>query len=109
MEVAADGVKKYLNIPMQRTELYVMLALVALTMAIIWLLPKLTKKVPAALTAILVTTAIVVFGGLDSTVGSYIVEGGEGLKGEFPTPNKELWANLPINMDALCLFCLMHF
>ncbi len=102
MEVAADGVKKYLNIPMQGTELYVMLALVALTMAIIWLLPKLTKKIPAALTAILVTTGIVVFGGLDvSTVGSYIIEGGgEGLKGEFPTPNKELWANLPINMDT---------
>jgi sulfate permease, SulP family len=102
MEVAADGVKKYLNIPMQGAELYVMLALVALTMAIIWLLPKLTKKIPAALTAILVTTAIVVFGGLDvSTVGSYIIEGGgEGLKGEFPTPNKELWANLPINMDT---------
>ena len=102
MEVAADGVKKYLNIPMQGAELYVMLALVALTMAIIWLLPKLTKKIPAALTAILVTTGIVVFGGMDvSTVGSYIIEGGgEGLKGEFPTPNKELWSNLPINMDT---------
>ena len=80
-----------------------MLALVGLTMAIIWLLPKVTKKVPAALTAILVTTGIVVFGNLDvSTVGSYIIEGGgDGLKGEFPTPNAELWQNLPFNLNTL--------
>ena len=103
MEVAADGVKKYINIPMQGSELYIMLGLVSLTMAIIWLLPKVTTKIPAALTAILVTTGIVVFGGMDvSTVGSYIIEGGgEGLKGEFPTPNKELWENLPFNLDTL--------
>jgi SulP family sulfate permease len=99
MSVAADGVKQYLNIPMEGMELYTMLGLVGLTMAIIWFLPKITTKIPAALTAILVTTAVVVFGGLDvSTVGSYIIEGGgEGLKGEFPTPNTDLWKNLPIN------------
>ena len=102
LSVSEEGVKSYLNIPMQGSELYLMLGLVGLTMAIIWLLPKLTKKIPAALTAILVTTAIVIFGGLDvTTVGSYIIEGGgEGLKGEFPTPNKELWQNLPINLDT---------
>lgn len=103
MSVAADGVKQYLNIPMEGMELYTMLGLVGLTMAIIWLLPKITTKIPAALTAILATTAVVVFGGLDvSTVGSYIIEGGgEGLKGEFPTPNTDLWKNLPINLDTL--------
>ncbi len=103
LEIGADGLKKYINIPMQGTELYVMLGLVGLTMAIIWLLPKLTTKIPAALVAILITTGIVVFGGLDvSTVGSYIIEGGgDGLKGEFPTPNTELWNNLPINIDTL--------
>ena len=103
MSIATDGVKQYLNIPMQGQELYIMLGLVALTMGIIWLLPKITTKIPAALTAILVTTGIVVFGGMDvSTVGSYIIEGGgEGLKGEFPTPNKELWENLPFNFDTL--------
>ena len=102
LSVSEEGVKSYLNIPMQGSELYLMLGLVGLTMSIIWLLPKLTKKIPAALTAILVTTAIVIFGGLDvTTVGSYIIEGGgEGLKGEFPTPNKELWQNLPINLDT---------
>jgi len=103
LHIGADGLKKYINIPMEGTELYTMLGLVGLTMIVIWLLPKLTTKIPAALTAILITTGIVVFGGLDvSTVGSYIIEGGgEGLKGEFPTPNVELWQNLPINLDTL--------
>ncbi len=102
LNITADGVKQYLNIPMVGSELYLMLGLVALTMGIIWLLPKVTTKVPAALTAILVTTGIVIFGGLEvSTVGSYIIEGGgEGLKGEFPTPNMELWQNLPFNSDT---------
>jgi SulP family sulfate permease len=43
---------------MQGPALWIMLALVALTMAIIWLLPKLTKAVPASLAAILVVTGI---------------------------------------------------
>jgi len=102
LEVTAEGLKKYINIPMEGAELYTMLGFVLLTMAIIWLLPKLTKKIPAALTAILVTTLIVIFGDFNvSTVGSYIIEGGgAGLKGEFPTPNMELWQNLPFNMDT---------
>ncbi|MBL4668881.1 MAG: SulP family inorganic anion transporter [Flavobacteriales bacterium] len=103
LEISAEGAKRYLDIPMEGVELYTMLGLVGLTMAIIWLLPKITKKIPAALTAILVTTAIVIFGDIDvSTVGSYIIEGGgTGLKGKFPTPNIELWQNLPINLSTL--------
>ncbi|WP_274476069.1 SulP family inorganic anion transporter [Mangrovimonas aestuarii] len=103
LQVSAEGVKEYINIWMHGTELYTMVGLVLLTMGIIWLLPKLTTKIPASLTAILVTTGVVVFGGLDvSTVGSYIIEGGgSGLKGEFPTPNMELWQNLPINLETL--------
>jgi SulP family sulfate permease len=102
LEVSTDGVKNYVSTFMQGTELYIMLGLVALTMAVIWLLPKITKKIPAALTAILITTFIVIFTGMDvSTVGSYIIEGGgTGLKGEFPTPNTDLWQNLPINLDT---------
>jgi SulP family sulfate permease len=102
LAVSAEGVNNYIDIPMVGSELYLMLGLVALTMAIMWLLPKVTTKIPAALTAILVTTGIVVLGGLDvSTVGSYIIEGGgKGLKGEFPTPNLDLWQNLPINHDT---------
>ncbi|AJR02423.1 SulP family inorganic anion transporter [Siansivirga zeaxanthinifaciens] len=103
LETTIEGVKEYINIPMVGKELYIMIGLVLFTMGVIWLLPKITTKLPAALTAILITTAIVVFGGLDvSTVGSYIIEGGgNGLKGEFPTPNLELWQNLPFNFDTL--------
>lgn len=103
LEISTEGVKSYNSIPMLGTELYIMLGLVLLTMGVIWLLPKITTKIPAALTAILVTTAIVVFGGIEvSTVGSYIIEGGgSGLKGEFPTPNLQLWEYLPFNIDTL--------
>lgn len=103
LEVSSAGVKEYVSTYMHGTELYTMIGLVGLTMGIIWGLPKLTKKIPAALTAILITTLIVVFTGLDvSTVGSYIIEGGgTGLKGEFPRPNLDLWQNLPINLDTL--------
>ncbi len=55
---------------MQGPELYTMLALVLLTMAIIHLLPKLTRALPASLAAILVVTALVIGLGLESrTVG----------------------------------------
>lgn len=72
---------------MQGQQLYVMLGLVGLTMAIMFLLPKLTKKIPAALTGIIVVASITIFGGLDvSTVGSFIREGGGlGLKGSLPS------------------------
>jgi SulP family sulfate permease len=96
---------------MEGSELYVMLGLVLLTMAIIWFLPKITTKLPAALTAILVTSLIVIGFNMEvSTVGSYIVEGGgTGLKGEFPTPNLELWEKLPFNMDTLKFIALPAF
>jgi len=45
--------------------LYTMLALVALTMAVIWLLPKVTTAVPAPLAGIALTAAIVIGLGLD--------------------------------------------
>ncbi|MFN2261550.1 MAG: SulP family inorganic anion transporter [Psychroflexus sp.] len=50
--------------------LYIILGLVVLTMLIIWLLPKLTRAVPASLVAILVVFGIVYFGGISTkTVG----------------------------------------
>ncbi len=62
---------------LQGYELYLMMGLVALTMAIMFGLPKLTKKVPEALMAILVVSAIVIFGDLNvDTVGSFIKDGG---------------------------------
>lgn len=51
---------------MMGEELYTMLALVFLTMLIIWQLPKYTKTVPAPLVAILVITAIVFAFGLET-------------------------------------------
>ncbi len=77
----------------QGSELFTMLGLVGLTMAIMWLLPKVTKVVPAALAAIIVVAAITIGAGLDvSTVGSFIREGGgEGLKGGLPTFQIEIF------------------
>lgn len=71
----------------QGTELYTMLALVGATMLIMFLLPKLTNKIPAALTAIVAIAAITIFGNLDvSTVGSFIKDGGgDGLEGSLPS------------------------
>ena len=46
--------------------LYNMLGLVALTMAIIHFLPKLTKAIPSSLAAIIVVSLIVIFGGIDT-------------------------------------------
>jgi SulP family sulfate permease len=70
-----------------------MLGLVGLTMAIMWLLPKVTKVVPAALAGIIVVATITIGAGLDvSTVGSFIREGGgEGLKGGLPTFQIEIF------------------
>ncbi|MBF9058202.1 STAS domain-containing protein [Rhodobacterales bacterium HKCCSP123] len=45
--------------------LYTMLALVALTMGVIWLLPRLTRAIPAPLAGIAITAAIVIGFGLD--------------------------------------------
>jgi SulP family sulfate permease len=54
--VTAAGQLGFLRGP----SLWVMLALVGLTMAVIWLLPKLTRAVPASLAAILLVTGIAV-------------------------------------------------
>ncbi len=55
---------------MQGQSLWIMLGLVALTMAIIRFLPNLTKAVPSSLAAIVAVSLLVIFTGLDSrTVG----------------------------------------
>ncbi|MBT3934098.1 MAG: SulP family inorganic anion transporter, partial [Bacteroidetes bacterium] len=60
------------------TSLYILLGLVLLTMLIIWGLPKITKAIPASLTAILVVFGIVAFWGIDTkTVGDIAsIQGG---------------------------------
>lgn len=78
-----NGVQEW----MQGSALYIMLGLIALTMAIIHFLPKLTKAIPASLVAILVVATLTNLAGIDvSTVGSFITDGGgNGIKGSLPT------------------------
>ncbi len=85
------------------SQLWIMLGLVALTMAIMFGLPKLTKKLPEALIAILVVSAIVIFGNLDvATVGSFIRDGGgEGLKGGLPSFQFDIFNKVPFNLETL--------
>jgi SulP family sulfate permease len=73
----SDGVLRWIT----GERLYVMLGLVLLTMVIIKFLPKLTKAVPSALTAILVISFIVILGGIETrTVGDIA-----SIKGAFPS------------------------
>jgi sulfate permease, SulP family len=81
-------------------DLLIMLGLVALTMAIMFFLPRITKTIPAALTGILVVTAIVIFGGVDtSTVKSFIqAGGGDGIKAGLPVFGMP---DVPFNLETL--------
>lgn len=85
---------------MSGTPLLTMLGLVALTMAILFLLPKLTKKVPAALVAIIVVSLLVIFGNIETeTVKSFIQSGGgTGIKAGLPT---FAIPQVPINLEVL--------
>ena len=88
---------------MQGQELWTMIGLVALTMGIMFGLPKLTKKLPEALIAILVVSMLVIFGDLDvATVGSFIRDGGgEGLKGGLPQFQWAIFEVIPFNFETL--------
>ena len=81
---------------LQGSNLWTMIGLVALTMGIMFGLPKLTKKIPSALVAIIAVAGITIFGGIDvSTVGSFIRDGGgEGLKGSLPVFQGQLFGLL---------------
>ena len=72
------------------SEMIPMVLLIALTMVIMWLLPKLTKAIPAGLVAIVVVTSIVAFGGIETeTVLSFLQseDPAATLKGVLPTFN----------------------
>ena len=88
---------------MQAQDLWTMIGLVALTMAIMFGLPKLTKKLPEALIAILVVSVLVIFGNFDvATVGSFIRDGGgEGLKGGLPQFQLAIFDKVPLNLETL--------
>jgi SulP family sulfate permease len=76
-----DQFKKVINGEstwLQGESLYIMLGLVALTIAIVVLLPKITKAVPSSLVAIIVVFALVLVFGIDTKTVQDIasVEGG---------------------------------
>lgn len=74
--------------------LYMMLSLVALTMAIMHFLPKLTRAVPAGLVAIVTISAIAILGGLETKVVGDIAS----IKGGFPPFHI---ADVPMNLETL--------
>jgi SulP family sulfate permease len=80
--------------------LVLMLGLTALTMAIIWGTPKLTKAIPAPLAGIGIVAALVIFLGLDTpTVGS-LTEATGGISGSFPPLHIPA---VPLNMEMLSI------
>ncbi len=86
-------------------QLYLMLGLVALTMLIMWGLPKIKKaeKLPEALIAILAVSAIAIVANFDvATVGSFIRDGGgNGLKGGLPSLKLETFSKVPFTWEAI--------
>ncbi|RIH66951.1 SulP family inorganic anion transporter [Mariniphaga sediminis] len=82
--------------------LYMMVGLVAVTMAIMLILPKISKAIPAALVGILVVSALVIFGNIETeTVKSFIQNrGGESIKAGLPIFNVPL---IPFNFETLRL------
>jgi len=80
--------------------LFVMIGLVALTMALMFGLSKINKNIPAALVAILVVSAIVIFGNIPTeTVSSFIIsKGGNGIEAGLPVFSIP---NVPFTLDTL--------
>ncbi|MBT3942010.1 MAG: SulP family inorganic anion transporter [Chloroflexi bacterium] len=64
-------------------DLGIMLGLIALTMAVIFLVPKLTSRFPAALAGILVVSGLVIFGNIDTTTVGDL----SSISGSFPAPS----------------------
>lgn len=76
------------------TALYVMLGLVALTIAIVVLLPKFTKAIPASLVAIIVVFLVVFFFGIDTKLVRNIAS----VSGGFPPFHIP---KIPFNLETL--------
>lgn len=79
---------------MQGEQLYLMLGLVAATMAIMYFLPKITRAVPAGLVAIVAISAVVILGDLGTkTVGDIA-----SIKGDLPSFH---FPGVPLNLETL--------
>jgi SulP family sulfate permease len=91
---------------LQGGDLWMMIGLVGLTMGIMFGLPKITKKLPEALIAILVVSLIVIFGDVDvPTVKSFIVDGSggkvTGLKGGLPSFQTDIFSKVPLTWETI--------
>jgi len=98
-EIEKKGlVKQFLPKP----QLLLMLGLVLLTMGLMYFLPKLSNKIPDGLVAIVVVSAIVIFGKLDvATVGSFIkAGGGDGLGGGLPKFQWDIFSKVPFTWET---------
>jgi len=78
------------------SDLAIMLGLIGVTMAVIYLIPKITNKFPSALAGILVVSGIVIFGGVNTTLVGDISSISGGLP-SFGVPN------VPLNMETLMI------
>ena len=87
---------------LEGNSLLIMLGLVAATMVIMIVLPKISKAIPAALVGILVITGIVIFGNIETeTVKSFIQSGGgDGIKAGLPNFNVPI---IPFNLETIKL------
>ena len=81
---------------LEGSALYGMLGLVALTMAIIHFLPKLTKAIPSSLAAILVVSLLVLFGDIDTRLVGDVAS----IAGGFPTFSIP---SVPLNWETLTI------
>ena len=115
--ILANGDGTLMKQFMSGSELWMMIGLVALTMGIMFTLARITKKIPAALTAIVVVAGIVIFCGIEvSTVGSFVREGAQdpnaGIAGGLPVLQTQLFDIIPsLNWEAMrhilpCAFLL---
>ncbi|MGY6559612.1 MAG: SulP family inorganic anion transporter [Nitritalea sp.] len=81
---------------MTGSSLAIMVGLVVLTMAIIKFLPKVTTAIPSALAAILITTLIVIFSGIDTRIVGDLAS----IKGGLPEFHLPL---VPFNLETLMI------
>lgn len=98
--IAQLGMFKVDGAWMEGSKLFTMLGLVALTMTILFVFPKITTKVPAALVAIVSVALLVIFSGIETqTVLSFVqANGGTGIQAGLPVFNVPM---IPFNLETL--------
>ncbi len=95
-----NTLKSFPSMIMEVNAISVVLAVT--TVAIIYLLPKLTKVVPSTLAALVVVTAVSWYFGFDDKFDIKTIESGGAISGEFPLPRLDIFAglNFSIVMNA---------